>query len=417
MGKETQMMNSIYRWLIVIVGIATAVLAFAVETKAQSHEGFIYGKVYTNNATYTGVLRWDNEEALWSDMFNAAKSRDQFKQMVPEKSGNEESWFNIDWSFGSIWENKMIAHQFNTQFGNMSQITIRSDNNARIKLKNGKEIEVNGEGYNDMGARIQILDKELGTINLAWEKITRIEFLPTPAKADAVFGAPLYGTVECARKEKFSGFIVWDNDERLSSDRLDGDSDDGDVSIRFSEINSLEKEDNGTRVTLRSGRQLHLTGSNDVNGENRGVLIASPELGVVKVSWRAFRKLTLSTPTTAGQTYEQFKAPVALRGTVSRLDGDDLTGQIIYDIDEMLDIEMLEGEENDIEYTIPFKNIKKITPKNYDYASIELRNGQSLLLGGGQDVSTKNGGLLIFVKGKKEPEYVRWKNINEITFH
>src|SRR5688572_3669657 len=139
MGKETQMMNSIYRWLIVIVGIATAVLAFAVESKAQTHEAFIYGKVYTDNATYTGILRWENEEALWSDLFNAAKTRDQYKRLVPDKKDDEESWLNIDWSFGGIWEDKIIAHQFNTQFGNMVQITLRPNKHARIKLKNGAE--------------------------------------------------------------------------------------------------------------------------------------------------------------------------------------------------------------------------------------------------------------------------------------
>lgn len=159
-----------------------------------------------------------------------------------------------------------------------------------------------------------------------------------------------------------------------------------------------------------------LTNSNDVNHENRGVLVVVPDLGVVRFSWDAFHKVTFSEPSRNPQAYAQFTKPMALKGKVSRLDGDDLSGRIVYDIDETLDIEVLEGKENDIEYIIPMKNIRKITPKNTEFSSVELRNDERLLLGDGQDVSNRNGGVLVFAKGKKDPEYVSWRKINEITF-
>jgi hypothetical protein len=417
MGKESNEMSSMYRWIVVAVGVVIAVLAFALESSAQSHEGLIYGKVYTDNTVYTGPLRWGNEEALWTDLFNASKTGDQFKNLVPEQKDENDSWFNIDWSFGSIWEDKIIAHQFTCQFGNLSQLTMINKNKVRVKFKNGKEVDVNGEGYNDVGAKIQIVDNELGVVSINWDRISKIEFMQTPPRLETIFGTPLFGTVESARREKFTGFIIWDNDERLSTDRLDGDSDDGDVSLKFSDIGSIEKEGRGSHITLKSGRDLYLSGSNDVNDENRGVLIVTPQLGVVKVSWTAFRKITFATPENSGPGYQQFTSPQFLQGTVSSLEGDDLTGRIIFDIDEMLDIEMLEGEENDIQYSIPFRNVKKITPKNYDFSSITLRHGADLLLGDGQDVSSKNGGVLVFVKGEKKPHYVSWRKINEITFN
>jgi hypothetical protein len=414
--KERKVMKSVNKWLVVILGVLIAVAATAMEASAQSHEGFLYGKVYLkNNRTYTGPIRWGNEEVLWTDLFNVAKTDNQYKKLVP-KDKDDDSWFDNDWSLSGIWENKMIAHKFTCQFGNLSEIELYRDNRARVKFKNGAELNVDGDGYNDMGSVLQVIDNELGTVKIDWERISKIEFLPTPAKLDGVFGMPLYGTVEGSRREKLTGYIVWDNDERLDTDKLDGDSDDGDVSVRFGDIKSIERSGRGSEVVLKSGREVFLTGSNDVNDGNRGVLVVIPDVGIIQLSWEAFRKVTFIDPPKEIQSYDQFKAPNILKGTVSRLDGDDLHGRIIYDIDETLDIEVLEGSENDIEYIIPMKNIKKITPKNYDFSSIELKNGQRYLLGSSQDTSSKNGGVLVFERGKKEPKYVGWKRINEITF-
>jgi hypothetical protein len=144
--------------------------------------------------------------------------------------------------------------------------------------------------------------------------------------------------------------------------------------------------------------------------------VYTQEVGIVTLSWDAFRQITLTSAPDGVAAYEDFPVPHVLRGTVSLLDDKDATGQIVYDIDEVYDFEFLEGQENDIEYQIPFRNIKKITPKNFDYSTIELRSGRSLLLGGGRDVSSKNAGLLILGKDKNATQYVPWKKINVITF-
>lgn len=410
-------MKSIKRWIVILVGVCIAILAFAVEVSAQSTEGFIYGKIYTDNSTYTGPLRWGTEEVLWTDLFNASKTTDQYKKLVPEKKDEDNNWLGIDWSFGSIWEDKIVPHQFSCQFGYLSVITIHPDNAVKVKLKNGREFEINGEGYNDVGSDITVADPELGVVAIKWQRIRRIEFTETPARLEAIFGQPLYGTAEGVRKEKFTGYIVWDNDERLLSDKLDGESDDGNISIKFGDIRTIERQGDGSKVILRSGRELYLTGTNDVDEENRGIFIVTPGIGVVKMNWEGFRSVTFSNPDIGNPSYSQFAPPSFLYGTVSRIDGEDLSGRIIFDIDEMLDMEIIEGRENDIEYNVLLSNIKKIVPKNHDYSSIELRNGKILLLGDGQDVSARNGGVLVFVKGKREPQYVSWKKINEIIFN
>jgi hypothetical protein len=406
-------MTSGYRVVLIIAGIIVAFVAVAVEAQAQSHEGFIYGKVYTNRNTYTGPIRWGKEEVLWTDLFNAAKTDHSFDRLVPEKKS--DSWGDYDWNISSIWEDN-TTHQFTCQFGNIKEMRMVSDDEVVIKLKNGGEIRVEDDG-NDMGEKVQVMDSELGVINVDWDNIERIEFMPTPAKLNQTFGTPLYGTVEGARKEKYTGFIIWDNDERLTTDKLDGDSEDGDVSIAFGDITMIEKRSRGSFVTTKSGRELYLTGSNDVNEDNKGVLVVIPEIGVVKFSWDAFRRVTFTTPKTTGPSFNDFVTPNMMMGNVSRLDGNDVSGRIVFDIDETIDFEIIEGIENDIEYFIPMKNIHTVVPKNYDYSQVTLRSGQSFLLGDGRDVSGKNAGVLVFQKGKKDPVYISWRRINEITFN
>lgn len=405
-------MKALHRNIITLIGILIALLAMVVESPAQS-EAFIYGSVHTSRHTYTGPIRWGSEEVLWTDLFNAAKTDDSYEKLVPEKK-EAESWWNYDWNFGSIWDNVSV-HQFISQFGNFKEMHMNRRGEVTIILKNGGQIQVADDG-NDIGEKIQVLDSDLGMISIEWDNIDKIEFLPTPEKLSETFGAPLYGTVEGGRREKYTGYIVWDNDERVSTDKLDGDSDDGDISLRFGEIQSIEKRGRGSQVVTKSGREFYLTGSNDVNEDNRGVLVAVPEIGVIKFSWDSFDKITFSKPSGPVPSFDTFTAPKFRLGTVARLDDTEVSGRLIYDIDEALDFEMIEGIENGIEYSIPMKNIRKITPRNSDYSAVELVSGQSLLLGDGRDVSENNAGVLVFVKSKKDPVYIPWRRIDHIIF-
>lgn len=406
-------MNTYKRWLMIVIGIGAALLGAALDVNAQS-EGILYGKVHTVKTVYTGPIRWGSEEVLWTDLFNAVKVETRFDDIVSEQD-RKNALSDYDWNISSIW-NDNPAHQFRCQFGNIKALIPTSRGRVKLVLKDDSELLIEGEGYNDIGTRVHVLDDELGTVSLDWDKIEKIEFTGAPKKLGATFGLPLFGTVETARKEKITGYIVWDNDERTSIDKLDGDSEDGKVALKFQDIQSIQKSGRGCYVRLNSGRELQMTGSNDVNEENRGVFVITPDVGVIGVSWRAFRSLTFAKPEFPMPSFESFTAPRAVRGTVSRFDGDDLKGQVVYDVDEYLDFELIEGSENGIEYIIPMKNIKRITPKNADFSAVELRSGKTLLLGDARDVSSENGGIIVLRNGKSGAVYVRWRNLNEIVF-
>jgi hypothetical protein len=408
--------KKISRTILIGIGMVVALLAMAMVSKAQTQEGYLYGKVYTDRNTYEGLLRWGTEEVFWTDLLNVAKRNNDYAKLVPEQKNESDRWSAFDWDFSSIWENKVTSHQFTCQFGNLSAILKSDRGYYTLRLKNGGELQVSGQGYNDLGGVVHVLDSELGIIKVDWDRIRRVEFMSPPKNLEQVFGQPLYGKVQGMRRESYTGFIIWDNDERLSTDKLDGDNADGDVAIKFSDIAMIEKSGRGSDVRLKSGRTLFLDNSNDVNDGNRGVLVVVPEIGVIKFSWKAFRNVSFMASPSSGPSYDSFKAPSPIEGTVSLLDGGEISGRIIYDVDEALDFEIIEGKENDIEYQIPIKNIKRIIPKNFDYSTIELRSGTSLLLGGMRDVSEGNSGLLVFTKGKKDPDHILWKRINEITF-
>jgi len=68
-------------------------------------------------------------------------------------------------------------------------------------------------------------------------------------------GDALYGTVDFYGGE-LTGVIQWDHDERLSTDVLDGDTRDGDVSIEFGNLASIERDGSGSNVVTKSGREM-----------------------------------------------------------------------------------------------------------------------------------------------------------------
>jgi hypothetical protein len=108
-------------------------------------------------------------------------------------------------------------------------------------------------------------------------------------------------------------------------------------------------------------------------------------------------------------------APKNLEGRVITKKGRTFKGSLAYDLDEVWDIEVLDGKLKDTKYFIPFYLIEEITPQNYNYSMVRLRDGTSLMLGDEGDVSSKNNGVLVWLSATKT-KYVSWNDIKSITF-
>ena len=283
-------------------------------------------------------------------------------------------------------------------------------------MQNGTKVTLKGEGYNDVGLDIRIMDPEMGEMEVDWGRIEKIEFMKTPKNIPGKFGKPLYGTVE-AYGEKFTGYIQWDHDERLTTDKLDGDADDGDVSIEFGKVKSIERRGSRSYVVLKSGRELRMDGSNDVSSGHRGVIIMNKDLVAVDVPWDEFNKVTFVDNTSApGISYDEFATQQALTGTVITEDGKSLSGKIVYDLDEEFDYELLQGKKGEYEFITAFRNVKKMEPLNEHRCNLELKSGQKMTLYDAQDVNELNQGVLVFAAANAEPTYVRWEDVKSIEF-
>jgi hypothetical protein len=318
------------------------------------------------------------------------------------------NWAGLD--LFAMFDHK-LTHLFAIRFGDLKRIEMMRGDDLIVTFRNGEELKLSG-GSNDVGARITVVDPQHGRHTLDWSRIRAVEFMATPAKLEDKLGEPIYGTVVSGDIE-FTGRIQWDHDETLSIDELDGDTEDGKVSLRFGDIASIRKQGRGSLVTLKSGSEMYLTGSNDVNRENRGVVVVVPGLGSVRIGWRDFNEAVFRPAPNSGRAYAAYAQEGDIMGTVVTRKGRH-DGRIVFDLDESWDFELLHGMNDDTEYLIPFRDIARIKPQGDWRADVELHNGLTIELEESQDVTRKNDGLLVYTSTAGKPTYVKWRDVTEI---
>jgi hypothetical protein len=397
------------------ISIAVLALGLALAGPAMASDvGYIYGRVELQTGeTYEGELRWGSEEAFWDDIFNADKVENEnlayFDHSQLERiRARHSSGLNF---LGLFDPN--LNHMFAARFGDLKRIEVKGGSDLIAEFRNGRTLRLHG-GSNDVGALITVVDPKLGRREVKWNRIRTIEFEDTPAKLADKLGEPIYGTVKTGRYE-FTGRIQWDNDETLSTDELDGETPSGKESIEFGDIAAIRRYRSGALVTMRSGGDRYLRGTNDVNSDNRGIVVIVDGVGSVKIGWQDFDGVTFSPAPESGRAYAEYAKASNLSGTVVAKGGTRIDGRIVFDLDEAWDFELLQGMNHDTEYLIPFRDIARITRQGLWRSVVELHNGLSIELEGGQDVSRKNEGLLVFA-ADREPTYFDWRDVTEITF-
>jgi len=404
----------IYLTLLFVLSLSISIPAFS-----QSDEGFIYGKITSiSDAEYQGQIRWGKEEAFWNDIFNATKtseSESTYKKYAQEKK-NKNWWENLDGGILKIWDDEYSSqtHQFTCRFGDIKSLSPQGEGRVVCEFKNGLSMSLKG-GSNDFGTTIVINDFELGIVKMRWSKIKKIEFKDTPEKLENKLGASLFGEVKTTN-EQLTGFIQWDKDERLDSDLLEGSSSSEKLAIAFKKIACIENLGNKSMVKIKNNKSIVMHGTNDVNSENRGIVVSIDGIGKVEIPWSSFSSVCFDDNNNdSGPAYKTYNNPQRLFGMVKDLNGTEFNGLIIFDKDEKWDFEQLEGLHNEHKYIIPFKNIKTIVPKNEDYTYVILRNEKKLLLGKLQDVSSKNEGVVI-ISSNSDANFIDWQEVDEINF-
>jgi hypothetical protein len=386
---------------------------------AEENQGFIYGTVETTNGnTYRGILRWGREESFWDDHFNAAKDDMPYRRRDFEDRDDRDDRhrrrirvFGI--TVGYDWDRDDGGRHFVARFGDLRKLEIHGGDRLTATMRNGERYELDG-GSNDIGATIRVHDESLGDVKLEWRRIESITFSAVP-QGTPVPARRLHGKLATEDGKTFDGFIQWDLEECLWTDELDGESEDGDLSIEMGRIQTIEKRNrNGAWVTLKDGRRLLLEGTNDVDHSTSGIFVEDQRLGRVRVRWDAFLKVDFEDTARTGRGYDDYKPATPLTGRVTDRDGKSHSGRIVFDLDEAESFEMLEGNDRDLEYVIPFELVRSIEPDGWDASRVTLASGLELELDDTTDVSDDNDGVLVF-EGDKET-YVAWRDVKRIDF-
>lgn len=379
--------------------------------------GFLYGRLTTRDGrAYQGRLRWAEEEAFWGDFFNSGKEENPWLEHAPrrdrERGKRRIEVFGIP--IATIDEDgwHSVSRQFVARFGDLARIEPQGGDKVRVTLKNRSVFELEG-GSNDVEAEVAVWDDSLGQIEVPWSRIRAVELMPAPAGL-RVGEQRLHGTVR-TRAGNFRGFVQWDQDECLGSDVIDGETEDGEVKVRFDRLRAIERRSSrSATLLLRDGRELAVSGTNDVDASNRGIYVDDPRYGRVLVGWSAFERFDVE-PAGSGPAYGAFPPAQHLQGTVTTRDGRKLAGRVIYDLDESLTSETLDGHADDLEYNIPFSLVAAVE-RRPNAARVTLRTGATLTLEDSADVGGDNAGVLVFVQGRPHPTYLAWEDVARVDF-
>ncbi|MFQ5704374.1 MAG: hypothetical protein ACE5HT_10155 [Gemmatimonadales bacterium] len=173
-------------------------------------------------------------------------------------------------------------------------------------------------------------------------------------------------------------------------DRADGTVAD----LSWAEIQSIARRNGSSAVvTLVSGEEHILRGTNDVDDDNRGIAVADPGMGQVTVQCDQFDEVRFHAP--------ENKAPAELdgghliRGTVFTSDGETYSGDIRWDNDEEYTWEILDAEQPGIEFDIEFGLIETIEKISSSQVNVTLKDGRSFRVGDSNDVDEDNLGIFI----------------------
>ncbi len=364
----------------------------------------LYGRIVTTDGTvYEGFIRWDGNEAGWFDILHAdkpipARNRRDAERLGWEPVARERriEIFGIGISWDEEGEGIGGSARSGIRFGHISSLEPVGSGRARVVLKSGEELEFDGGG--DIGSSVDgivVEEPRGGQVELDWRDVRSIDFIGGPAVASR-WGRRLWGTLETRDGAEFTGYIVWDMDELFSTDVLDGEERGRDREIPFDRISGIERySSSAARVRLDDGSATVLRGSNDVNDENRDILVADPTFGEVRVEWDELERVEFSTAPIRPE-FGAFDGGRRIRGTVYARGGESHAGAIRWDNDEEFTWEMLDGRlPGGVDLDIEFGSIASVERVGEGISRVTLRDGRTFELGESNDVGEGNRGIYV----------------------
>ena len=390
----------------------------------------LYGRVVTAAGNvHEGWLRWDPNEGSWTHVLDGSKEmpwqnlRDA-ERLDPDRAARAARDRSVDllglrisWDEDEGPGYPRLATA-GVRFGHVRRLVVYSDDRARIELRSGEEMVLHGAST-DLGDDLRELvveDPRGGRVELRWRDLDEVEFMDPPRGTPPPADARLHGTLTTRRGLAFTGFISWDVDEILGSDVLDGDQAGEDRELPFHRIASIEPDGpDGARVVLVDGEELLLRGSNDVDHRNRGIGVADPALGMVTVGWDELESVRFHPAGEGSGGRARFTGGHPLWGQVEAATGEVLVGWLRWDNDEAWSWELLDGEQDGVDFDVELGMVDRIARLGSWGAEVTLLDGRTFELEGSNDVDDGNKGIYVTPDGG-ETVRVPWSELRRVVF-
>lgn len=408
--------------------LLSSLFATSFSVLATNPEPVIFGTVtHANGESVTGTIRWgDDGESFLSDIFNGIKLKtngiehltdDEIHILEESQPGPKASIGDVEITFKSFFGKELKLPFFNVPFGAIDRIDIKDDI-FTVTLHDGSSFQTKDEVSNsdDTSDDIYVKSKEGAVVEFEIENLSSVVFSAAPTDAKT-FNNGIYGIIN-SELGTFQGRVMWDKDERTLAEELDGNDESQEHEIKFTAIKSLEKVNDGkaTKVVLKDGQKLILTGTNDVNNGHRGIWLDNPKLGRVEIKWSQFEMLVIQHVDVAWLNFDAYvKQAKQLSGTVTLQDDTTFKADVlIYDLNQQSQAELLYVDVNGANRQIPLKTIKKITKKHNKAVELSMRDGSHLLAYGNRSVTFENNGILGTANG--ESKWHQWQDIKSLEF-
>ena len=133
--------------------------ASAAAPNGQAAAHLLYGRVTTDHAVFEGRLRWGgDQEALWINYFNGAKSRNPWSAYAPY----ERRSFKVFGLEIARWTSQVdVGRPCMARFGDITRVD-RYGREWRITLKSGAVVHLAWGGADDMndGVRLRAVEPD-----------------------------------------------------------------------------------------------------------------------------------------------------------------------------------------------------------------------------------------------------------------
>ncbi len=197
-----------------------------------------------------------------------------------------------------------------------------------------------------------------------------------------------------------------DNDRRSKRSRIDlfgihiytdGDnpyySNSAQSGIRFGYIKTLKVvDDDRALLKLKGGEEVELVnGSTDLGDNIREIVIEDNREGEIELVWDDIDYIDfMEAPSKDHSNYGE-----RLYGTVTTRRGQEFSGFICWDVDELFTTDILDGESRDRKQKIPFGKIASIERYSSSGATVNFKAGDEVVLRGTNDVNSSNRGIIV----------------------